>query len=110
MSDNDLVRRKVLKKQVLEYVRTHVVPTVTGVLALIEDAPAAPREMSAREFLRGFSRMCAAYPAYGNDPGCKGCPLEYDRTCDLMRSELADHFIDVVGKWLKEHPERSEEA
>lgn len=120
MSDNDLIRRGDAleaiyalhadgKKGIMNAPRNSYGEDLRDVLAAIGDIPAVPHEMSAREFLHGFSRMCATYPAYGNDTGCKGCPLEYDRTCDLMRSELADHYIDVVQKWLREHPEESKQ-
>lgn len=81
---------------------------VSNIRKRINAIPAVP-PMSAVEFIKQFSRMCSSYPAYGNDTGCKGCPLEYDATCDLLRSERAEHFVEVTEKWAQEHPEEAEE-
>lgn len=108
---NDLIKRGNLKKQILEYVRTHVVPTVTGVLALIEDAPAVPREMSAIEFMKLRSRIC--HEQYINrqsddDWLCDGCVLK--ACCSPADSEGCEaDAVAIVEAWAQEHPERSEE-
>lgn len=90
MSDNDLIKSGDLKKQVLEYVRTHSIPTVTGVLALIGDAPAVPQEMTAREYLETESRMCKYY----------GLPGAFD-----VSGLTVDEAISMVEKFAREHPE-----
>lgn len=115
--NNDLIRRGdvlALKEVITEEFHehgasmsiSHSVVTVDNINAI---PPAVEQPMSAVEFLKQYSRMCSSYPAYGNDTGCKGCPLEYDATCDLLRSERAEHFVEVTEKWAQEHPERSEE-
>lgn len=108
MGDNDLVKRVDLKKQVLEYVRTHIVPTVTGVLALIDDAPAVPREMSAVEYLRTMRSICE------DGRNCGKCPLSYNNNgaginCQDYAAYHPEEAVAIVEAWAKEHPERSEE-
>ena len=91
---NDLIKRGDLKKQVLDYVRTHIVPTVTGVLALIDDAPTVPQEMTAREYLETEARMCKHY----------GLPCAFD-----VSGLTVDEAIKMVEDFAREHPERSED-
>lgn len=101
--NNDLIRRGDVLKAFDENI-------IWGAPRIaIENIPAVPQPMSAVEFIKQFSRMCSSYPAYGNDTGCKGCPLEYDSTCDLLRSERAEHYVEVTQKWVQEHPEEVEE-
>ena len=97
---NNLIKRGDLKKQVLDYVRTHIVPTVTGVLALIDDAPTVPQEMTAREYGETLMKICASHKGK-----CHKCELEDDWQCATPN----ERTIPIVEQWAKEHPERSEE-
>lgn len=94
-TDGDLVSRSWL---LAEYDRQHDGPAGKA-RKLIEDAPAAPREMTARKLLLIEDRMCqedeAAYREY----------------VYLMFNGTLDETVAYAQKWAEEHPEeRSEEG
>lgn len=60
----------------------------------ITDIPAVPREMTAREYLAAEARMCKYY----------GLPSAFD-----VSGLTVDEAIEMVEKFAREHPERSEE-
>ena len=71
----------------------------------IENIPAAPREMTAREYVKQRTRMCRAYydidRSREGEDGCTKCPLfEY---CEGANDEL--DVVNIVERWAKEHPE-----
>lgn len=107
--NNDLISREAVIREILRFKGYLDEDMIFRINFAINRLTAVPQPMSAVEFIKQFSRMCSSYPAYGNDTGCKCCPLEYDSTCDLLMSERAEHFVEVTEKWAQEHPERNEE-
>lgn len=69
--------------------------------------PAVPQEMSAREFLVAYKRMCASFP----ETDCSKCPIytPYKDCTDNPCDWDIDKILPAVEKWAREHPERSEE-
>lgn len=65
MNDNDTISRKWLLEQ---YDAQHEGPPGRA-RKLIEDAPAVPHEMSAREFAEARDRLCDSMNK------CTGCPI-----------------------------------
>lgn len=104
MSDNDCVSRAWL---LAEYDRQHEGPAGKA-RKLIEDAPAAPQEMSAVEFFEEFQRMCHTVD------GCSDCPImgmeKYEGfPCRYRAYQDADKTVAVVEAWAREHPEERSE-
>lgn len=67
--------------------------------------PAVPHEMTAREFLRDFHRLCQSM-------GCDECPITHDnepRTCAVLMGCFPDETIETVAQWAAEHPEERSE-
>lgn len=64
--------------------------------------------MDALEFIKQSKRMCRNYEE------CKGCPAcsdgyedcRIDTTLDIA----AEVAVDIVGKWAKEHPEKTRQS
>lgn len=88
------------------------------ILELIDDykeweIPAAPREMTAREFVKARRRLCEAHLNAITQSvddfvtRCEGCVLE--NYCEGSKDNV-DGEVAIVEKWAREHPEeRSEE-
>lgn len=77
---------------------------VKTVLYMLSTEPAVPQEMTAREFLRDFHRLCQSMR-------CDECPITHDgepRTCAVLMGCFPDETIETVERWTQEHPERSE--
>lgn len=107
MSDNDLIRRGVIKERMIARGWKHPDSTVTEFVE--DDLPAVPREMTAREFLVAYKRMCASFP----ETDCSKCPIytPYKDCTDNPCDWDIDKILPAVEKWAREHPdERSEEA
>lgn len=94
MSDEDLVKRGEIKAFRRSFVWCgELVPGVT--IEDIDCVPAAPHEMTAREYLETEARMCKYY----------GLPSAFD-----VSGLTVDEAISMVEKFAREHPEeRSEE-
>ena len=64
--------------------------------------------MDALEFIKQSKRMCHSYDECENCPahtgGCEGCHI--DTSFDI-NAEIA---VDIVGKWAKEHPEKTRQS
>lgn len=110
-TDGDCVSRSWL---LAEYDRLH--EGLAGkARKLIEDAPAVPREMTARELFSARDRMCNSNYNRGHiRPACKTCPLwrennGYDMYCGTLMTMRPLAFVAIVEAWAQEHPERSEE-
>ena len=79
--------------------------TKRAAVRVIAGVPAVPHEMSAREFLRDFHRLCQSMR-------CDECPITHDgepRTCAVLMGCFPDETIETVEQWAREHPERSGE-
>ena len=61
-------------------------------------------EMTAREFLTAYKRMCASYP----ETDCTGCPLhtEYKDCMDAPCEWDIDKILPAVEQWAAEHLEK----
>ena len=64
-------------------------------------------EMTAREFIRAYYRMCE--DVYLHD--CTDCPLRtaadsHKVTCEGLMRSYPDEAADLVEQWAKEHPEK----
>lgn len=76
---------------------------------------AVPHEMTAREYIREYRRMCNFYfgkPATdGGLDGCGDCPGRLNGKKNCIFSPTRDESsIPIVEAWAREHPEeRSEE-
>lgn len=82
---------------------------VKTVLYMLSTEPAASQEMSAVEYLKQQFRMCIAQ---SDDAKCEGCPLSPSVTgeyCDSYEVQHPEEVVAIVEKWVREHPERSEE-
>lgn len=100
MSDKDLVfRGEVLAK-------AHHHPVDGGLIISaydVENIHAVPHEMSAREFLVAYKRMCASFP----ETDCSKCPIytPYKDCTDNPCDWDIDKILPAVEKWAREHPE-----
>lgn len=57
--------------------------------------------MDAVNFVKEYNRMCNKYD------GCQGCPLD-GKDCEIVSKKInADHIVNVVEKWSKEHPQKT---
>lgn len=88
MSDNDTISRKWLLEQ---YDAQHEGPAGRA-RKLIEDAPAVPQEMTAREYHNTVKRML------------NSDMRAFNMWWDLVRW-LDDEDLSFVEKWAREHPE-----
>lgn len=76
-----------------------------GTFALkVEDAD-VPHEMSAREYIHTFQKMCE----YVNC--CPECPL-YGLVCGKLDTPVSgiDEAVAIVAAWAREHPEEGREG
>lgn len=64
--------------------------------------------MDAVKFLEEAKRMCESYEE------CEACPANADgfNNCriDHMHDIDAENAVDIVGKWAKEHPEKTRQS
>ena len=65
-----------------------------------------PQEMSAREWLMTASKICVNHK-------CSECPLKDvpcigDYASHIYTKAEARKAVTIVGKWAREHPERSD--
>ena len=79
----------------------------------VADAPAVPQEMSAREYIREYRRMCDFYfgkpSTDGGVRGCGDCPGRLNGKKNCIFSPTRDESsIPIVEEWAQEHPEVSE--
>ena len=96
MSDKDLVmRRDVLarKRKYRVYDDCYCMEFAVSVKDINRISP-VPHEMSAREYLETESRMCKHY----------GIPNTFE-----LSGWTIDEAIEMVSKFAREHPERSNE-
>ena len=106
MSDNDLIRRGDVRK-LAEWFETEDGEVLAVDMDDVDDIPAVPQEMSAREYLNARWLMCLMYD------NCKGCPFceswedfsEKPILCYSHERMDSDGAVAVVEKWAREHPE-----
>lgn len=95
MSDNDLIRRGVIKERMIARGWKHPDSTVTEFVE--DDLPAVPREMSAREYEKAIVR------AFHSDDDA------YCEWADAIDEENIDKAVAIVEEWAREHPEERSE-
>lgn len=110
MSDNDLIRRKdamdiqITPREFVFDCGEAYVP-VAAVHEFINNIPAAPHEMTAREFVYEHQRL----ELWCIGRRCDAC--EYFMQCpinraDLTTKEMSEKLPLFVEKWAAEHPEK----
>lgn len=111
MSDNDLIMRGDVKaKKVYCDERHEYVVPVAEIDWLI---PAVPQEMSAVKYLKAEQRMC--FDENVGKRNCLTCPLSSKINparinCGDYTRQHPEKAVAIVGAWVREHPERSEEC
>ena len=72
----------------------------------IEKIPAAPREMTAVEFVKEHHRMCQSMDR------CFSCCICHDedspRSCAVLMGLNPEQTVAIVEQWAAEHPEKPE--
>ena len=81
--------------------------TKRAAVRVIAGVPAVPHEMTAREFVEGFSRMCHTTHQ------CDKCPffIEADKekpvkSCWFWVRDNCEKAVPIVEQWAIEHPEK----
>lgn len=105
MNDNDCVSRKAILSKVTYFEHDNLLAVC---VRDINETPAVPHEMTAREYLMVRTRMCYKYEA------CEGCPLniineKYNCLCFEVESQSPEEAVAVVEAWAHEHPEERSE-
>lgn len=77
------------------------------VLYMLSTEPAAPREMTAVEYLQTMRLICE------DGRNCGKCPLSYNNNgaginCQDFAAYLPEEAVALVKTFAQEHPERSE--
>ena len=105
MSDNDLIRRGDALKAFDDNIMWGA-PRMA-----LEKLPAVPQEMTARDFVRGYSRMCHTTHQ------CYKCPIfaEADKekpvkSCWFWVRDNCEKAVSIVEQWAKEHPEKKQKT
>lgn len=93
MSDNDLIKCGEVRKLATP-LETEDGEILVVDMDDVDEIPAVPREMTAKEYLETEARMCKHY----------GLPCSFD-----LSGFTVDEAIEMVAKFAWEHPERSED-
>lgn len=111
MSEKDLIRRGDVRK-LADWLETEDGEILVVDMDDVDDIPAVPREMSAREYLAAEQRMC--FDENIGKRNCVNCPLSAlinpaRINCGDYSRVHPDKAVAAVEKWAREHTEMSEE-
>lgn len=115
MNDNDSIKRStVLGTLIANYLVGNLTKEALQLYTQeINDIPAVPHEMTAREFLKEFERMCKVNGGSTIFKCSTECPI-FDKVkgyllkCEPWVKHHPEEAVAIVEKWAREHPERSE--
>ena len=104
MSANDLVKREDVQEKVKSAIEVlitlgcpwEIFSPLWDALEAFNDIPAAPHEMTAREYEIGWHSLCTYYSKYL----CKGCPLDDGEQCGVPTK----YHRAIIEKWARENP------
>lgn len=106
MSDNDSIRRGNVINE-LKHTAFFEERDQKTAIECVKSIPAGPHEMTAREFVKAYSRMCHTTGQ------CYKCPvfIEADKekpvkSCWFWVRDNCEKAVPIVEQWAKEHPEK----
>lgn len=115
MSDKDLIKRGDVINVICEMhvggkdAIEHALPNTYAedlreIIYEVDDIPAVPHEMSAREYLQTHDR----FVAWCTNQPCSRCNYRHG-SCLMSLAITPEQRVADMQKWAREHPERSEE-